>query len=105
MKYAKRVDDSHRAVSEAFRVSGWLVLDTHALANFVDLVVYGCRRGNVDRHWSAERRVFLIEVKRPDKVARPSAYTSAQKKLAQDGWPVVTLCSETDVINFIENRP
>lgn len=85
MTFARRVDGTHRAITDALRKAGWTVHDTSRLARFVDLVA-----------WHRGRQVLrLIEVK-TDK----GAYTAAQQQLLDDGWPVVTLRSPEDAVRL-----
>lgn len=67
MGYARKVDRNHGQIREALRAAGWVVLDTSALPEFVDLVA--CRRG----------RVEFVEVK--DRLGK---LTAAQTKLHAD---------------------
>jgi len=79
MRYAARVDGTHREVIDALRACGWLVADTSRLAGFVDCVAQ--RRG-VTR---------LIEIKRPK-----GKLTWLQAQMIAAGFDVRVLRSAED---------
>ena len=87
MTYARKVDQTHGPIKRVLERAGWDVLDTHAAANFVDLIA------------NKAGRIVLIECK-----TGKGRYTKGQRDLIARGWPIVTLRSEAEAIAFVETR-
>ena len=83
---ARRTDANHKPVVEALRACGWLVFDTHALPNFIDVVAYHPSRDVVR----------LVEIKDGPK----KTMTMAQWDMIAAGWPIRTVHSVQDAINL-----
>lgn len=90
MPRAARTDKAHAAIRDALRDMGWLVADTSNLGGFVDLVAVS---PNCQRYG-------LIEVKtRLSKRGRVQR-TKAQDELLAKGWPITTLCTVSEAIQW-----
>lgn len=83
--FARRVDGTHKEVTEALRQCGWDVLDTSRLRGFVDLVAYHPGR----------QALRLIEVKTAN--GKPTVF---QQRLLERKWPIAVVRSAEDAINL-----
>lgn len=83
MRYAARVDGTHREVIDALRSCGWMVADTSRLAGFVDCVA---QRQGVTR---------LVEIKRPK-----GTLTRSQVDMIAAGFDVRILRSAEDAVRL-----
>lgn len=83
--FRKRLDSNHKAIVEAFRKCGYLVMSTSSLGQgFGDLVV--ARPFKPDS-------VQIIEIKTPRGKLRET-----QQQFTQAGWPVVIVRSVDQVL-------
>lgn len=74
--WARRTDSTHREVVDTLRRCGWTVADTSRLSGFVDAVA-----------WKGDT-VRLVEIK-----TGKGKHTASQRKLLEQGCPIVTLTS------------
>jgi len=86
MRRAAKIDRNHKAVVEAYRQRGALVLSLAPMGQGVpDLLIWYCRR------------LHLVEVKMPD-----GRLTPAQVTFAEQGWPVTLVTSVADVHTHLD---
>ena len=97
MSRAKRKDDNHNEIAQAFTDLGWLVFDTSMVPKFVDMVVQG-------RYQFPRQRMlitYLIEVKNENLPPSKRKLTKDQIPLHQ-AWSIHIVESVRDVYELLE---
>lgn len=88
MRYAAKVDSTHREIVDTLRSLGWKVAETHRLPGFVDAVA---SRGHDTR---------LVEIK-----TGKGRLTDSQSKLVAQGHPVYVLRCREDALELLALAP